>query len=40
MKKLEEVIEVVTNSKKNIFMTVLGLLTFGYIVGFIMIKLA
>ncbi len=39
MKKIEEVIDVVTYNKKNALMAVVGLLTFGFVVGFIMIKI-
>ncbi len=40
MKKLEEIINVATNTKMNLFISVLTLLVLGYIIGFVMIKLA
>lgn len=40
MKKIEAVIDVVTSRKLNTFLTVSGLLVFGYVIGFLMIKLA
>ena len=40
MKKIAAVIDVVTSRKRNTFLTVSGLLVFGYVIGFLMIKLA
>ena len=40
MEKIEEVINVVTNRKRNIVITSLVLFIIGYIVGFVSIKLA
>lgn len=40
MKKLEAVIDVVTRRKLNTVLTISGLLIFGYVIGFLMIKLA
>ncbi len=39
MKKIEELINVATESKKNIVISTGALFLFGYILGFIMIKL-
>jgi hypothetical protein len=38
MKKIEEVINIATQSKRNIAISSGALFLFGYIIGFIMIK--
>ena len=40
MRKIEEVIDILTDNKKNLLMTIAGLLTFGFVIGFVMIKIA
>lgn len=40
MKKIEAVLDVVTRTKLNTFLTVSTLLLIGYVLGFVMIKIA
>ncbi len=40
MRRIEEVINLVTCRKRNMVLTSIGLLMFGFIIGFVGIKLA